>query len=80
MKIYLDTVGCRLNQAEIEPSPASSASPGIPWSPAPEDADLAVVNTCAVTAAAASDSRHKLRQAARQGAGEVIATGCWATP
>jgi len=44
-----------------------------------EQADLVVVNTCTVTGAAASDSRQKIRQAARLGAGEVVVTGCWST-
>ena len=44
-----------------------------------EEADLVIVNTCAVTAAAASDSRQKARQAFRAGAAEVLLTGCLAT-
>ena len=42
-------------------------------------ADMAVVNTCAVTNEAAADSRGKIRQIARLGVNEIIATGCWAT-
>jgi len=42
-------------------------------------ADLAIVNTCAVTNDAASESRSKIRQIARAGVDEVIATGCWTT-
>lgn len=41
------------------------------------EADLLVLNTCAVTAAAASDSRQKLRRAHRAGVGEIVVTGCW---
>jgi threonylcarbamoyladenosine tRNA methylthiotransferase MtaB len=42
------------------------------------------VNTCAVTAEAASDSRQKIRQAARaalemERPSELVVTGCWAT-
>ena len=44
-----------------------------------EMADMAVVNTCAVTNEAAADSRGKIRQIARAGVGEIVATGCWAT-
>ncbi len=44
-----------------------------------ELADLVVINTCAVTAAAASDSRQKIRQAAKTGHAQVVVTGCWAT-
>ena len=42
-------------------------------------ADIAIVNTCAVTHEAAADSRGKIRQIARAGVSEIIATGCWAT-
>ncbi len=45
----------------------------------PDMADLAVVNTCAVTNDAASVSRSKIRSIARAGVREIIATGCWAT-
>jgi threonylcarbamoyladenosine tRNA methylthiotransferase MtaB len=38
-----------------------------------------IINTCTVTAAAASDSRQKIRQAARAGAGQIVVTGCHAT-
>lgn len=78
MKIYLDTVGCRLNQAEIERYARQFRAAGHTLVASPEQADLAVVNTCAVTAAAVSDSRQKVRQVARAGAEEVVVTGCWA--
>ncbi|GAB4399378.1 MAG: tRNA (N(6)-L-threonylcarbamoyladenosine(37)-C(2))-methylthiotransferase MtaB [Anaerolineales bacterium] len=42
-----------------------------------EHADMAVVNTCAVTTQAASDSRGKIRNIARAGVNEIVATGCW---
>src|SRR5215216_113202 len=45
----------------------------------PELAEKAVVNTCAVTNDAASVSRSKIRQIARAGVDEIVATGCWAT-
>ena len=79
MKIYLDTVGCRLNQAEIERFARQFRAAGHSLVASPGEADLAVVNTCAVTAAAASDSRKKIRAVARLGAQEVVATGCWVT-
>lgn len=79
MKIYLDTIGCRLNQAEIEQYARQFRAAGHSLVATPEEADLAVVNTCTVTAAAAADSRQKVRQAARGGAKEVLVTGCWST-
>ena len=79
MKVYLDSVGCRLNQAEIERYARQFHAAGHTLVAQPEEADLAVVNTCAVTTAAASDSRQKIRQMARAGVEEVIVTGCWST-
>jgi len=79
MKIYLDIVGCRLNQAEIEQFACQFRSAGHILVSAPAKADLAVINTCTVTAAAASDSRGKIRQVKRAGVGELVVTGCWAT-
>ena len=44
-----------------------------------DSADMAVVNTCAVTNDAASVSRSKIRQIARAGVNEIVTTGCWTT-
>lgn len=44
-----------------------------------DSADMAVVNTCAVTNDAASASRGKIRQIARAGVEKIVATGCWST-
>ncbi|HEX9013761.1 MAG TPA: MiaB/RimO family radical SAM methylthiotransferase [Anaerolineaceae bacterium] len=79
MKIYLDTIGCRLNQAEIEQYARQFRAAGHTLVATPEEAELAVVNTCAVTSAAAADSRMKIRQMNRAGVGEVVVTGCWST-
>jgi threonylcarbamoyladenosine tRNA methylthiotransferase MtaB len=79
MKIYLDTVGCRLNQSEIESYARQFRAAGHTVLPTPGEADLVVINTCTVTNAAASDSRQKIRQAARSGAEEIVVTGCWST-
>ncbi|MEL7590942.1 MAG: MiaB/RimO family radical SAM methylthiotransferase [Anaerolineaceae bacterium] len=79
MKVFFDTVGCRLNQAEIEHLAGEFRAAGHEIVDSPERADLVVINTCAVTAAAASDSRQKSRQAYRAGAAEILLTGCLAT-
>ena len=78
MKIFLDTIGCRLNQAEIERYAVQFTMMGHELVPDAASADLVVVNTCSVTAAAASDSRGKVRSAAKNGA-RVVVTGCWST-
>jgi threonylcarbamoyladenosine tRNA methylthiotransferase MtaB len=79
MKIYLDSIGCRLNQSEIEAMARQFRAAGHVIVASAAEADLAVVNTCTVTAEAASDSRAAIRRARRLGAGDVIVTGCWAT-
>lgn len=79
MKIYLDTIGCRLNQAEIESMARQFRGAGHEIVASPDLADMAVVNTCAVTNDAAAVSRSKIRYMARAGVEEIIATGCWAT-
>jgi threonylcarbamoyladenosine tRNA methylthiotransferase MtaB len=79
MKIFLDTIGCRLNQSEIESMARQFRAAGHEIVPSAEHAEMAVVNTCAVTTQAASDSRSKIRSIARAGVDEITATGCWTT-
>jgi len=79
MKIYLDTIGCRLNQSEIETMARQFRAAGHEIVNSAELAEMAVVNTCTVTNEAAADSRGKIRQIARAGVNEIIATGCWGT-
>ncbi|HEX2989999.1 MAG TPA: MiaB/RimO family radical SAM methylthiotransferase [Anaerolineales bacterium] len=79
MKIYLDTIGCRLNQSEIESMAQGFRAAGHEIVPSADMADMAVVNTCAVTNEAAADSRRSIRQMERSGVKEIVATGCWAT-
>src|SRR5436305_5582636 len=43
------------------------------------EADLHVVNSCTVTAAAARSSRRAAGRGARQGGPRTVVTGCWAT-
>ncbi len=79
MRVYLDTVGCRLNQSEIEAYARQFRAAGHTLVAESSQADWIVVNTCAVTAAASSDSRQKVRQMTRAGASKVVVTGCWST-
>ncbi len=79
MKVFFDTIGCRLNQAEIELLAGQFRAAGHEIVGAADSADLAVVNTCAVTSQAASDSRSAIRRISRPGKARIIATGCWAS-
>lgn len=79
MNIYLDSVGCRLNQSEIDSYANQILLLGHRIKNSPQDADVAVLNTCAVTSAAVSDSRQKIRHLHQQGVKKIIVTGCWST-
>ncbi len=79
MRIYLDTIGCRLNQSEIETYARQFRAAGHTLVADPVQADLAVINTCTVTAAAAADSRKKIRLMGRMGVPKVVVTGCWSS-
>ena len=79
MRVFFDVVGCRLNQSEVEALANQFRALGHDIVADPSLADLAIINTCAVTVKAAADSRKKLRRAVRKGAKRVLATGCWAT-
>lgn len=79
MRIFLDTIGCRLNQSEIESMALQFRAAGHEIVASPGQADMAVINTCAVTNDAAAGSRSRIRGIARAGVGQIIPTGCWAT-
>ena len=79
MKFYLDSIGCRLNQSEIEKFGREIRRNGHQLTARPEEADLAIVNTCAVTAKASSDSRTRARQLGKRTREGVVLTGCWST-
>lgn len=80
MRVYLDTLGCRLNAAESEVLARRFLGAGCTLVPAPEAADVLVLNTCAVTSQAAKRSRHRVRALHRANPQARIAcVGCWAT-
>ncbi|MEW8240390.1 MAG: tRNA (N(6)-L-threonylcarbamoyladenosine(37)-C(2))-methylthiotransferase MtaB, partial [Candidatus Thiodiazotropha taylori] len=49
MRIHLKTLGCRLNEAELETWSREFQARGFHITGQAEEADLLVVNTCAVT-------------------------------
>ncbi len=78
MKVFLNMVGCRLNQAEIEQLALSLVEAGVEVVSDPTEADEIVINTCCVTAKASADSRKMLRHhRAHFPEAHVIGTGCW---
>ena len=80
MKIYLSSIGCRLNQSEIETLGRQLLAQGHEIVKDAASADKAVINTCAVTSQAARDARTQTRRIQRQKAEtEIYLTGCYAT-
>jgi len=80
MNVYLETLGCRLNYSEMESLGRQLAETGHRVVEAPEQADVCVLNTCAVTGEAARKSRQLARKLARSNpAVRLAVTGCYAT-
>lgn len=79
MKVHLRTLGCRLNQSEIDMMARQFQQQGHEVVDDPAQADWFVVNTCAVTKEAARSSRQLIRDLGRaNSAGEITVTGCYA--
>lgn len=79
MRVHLRTLGCRLNQSEIEAMARQFSRAGHDVVDAPEAADRIIVNTCAVTQDAVRGSRKLVRALNRANPNaEVIVTGCYA--
>jgi threonylcarbamoyladenosine tRNA methylthiotransferase MtaB len=80
MKVYLKTFGCRANQYDSETVRAMIERAGGAVVARPEDADVAVVNSCAVTAEAEVDLRKHIRGMARRRPElETLVMGCAAS-
>ncbi|MBN1249110.1 MAG: tRNA (N(6)-L-threonylcarbamoyladenosine(37)-C(2))-methylthiotransferase MtaB [Anaerolineae bacterium] len=80
MRVYLESLGCRLNAAEIETLARQFAGAGHDVVQQPRGADVIVLNSCAVTSQASRSSRHRIRALHRDSPDAKIAVlGCWAT-
>ena len=76
-RFYLFTQGCKINQHETQALREAWTSRG--WSEAagPAEADLILINSCAVTHRAVRDLRREARRLHRESPGaEVAVTGC----
>ncbi len=79
MKVHLRTLGCRLNQSEIDTMARQFRQQGHEIVDDPAQADWMVVNTCAVTNEATASSRQTIRELARaNGDAQITVTGCYA--
>jgi threonylcarbamoyladenosine tRNA methylthiotransferase MtaB len=79
MKVFLESIGCRLNLSEIEKISEKLRTAGHEIVGDSSEADIAVVNTCAVTNSASADSRKSVRRIAKSGCDHIHVTGCYAT-
>ncbi|MCY4521234.1 MAG: tRNA (N(6)-L-threonylcarbamoyladenosine(37)-C(2))-methylthiotransferase MtaB [Caldilineaceae bacterium] len=80
MNIHLTQLGCRLNFSENHQLARALQGAGHVVVNRPEQAHVAVVNTCAVTVAASGKSRRLLRHLHRSHPDlRIVATGCHAT-
>ncbi len=74
----IETLGCKVNQYESLQMQQFLCDLG--WHQTScAQADLVIVNTCAVTTSAAGKSRQLARKLAARASGQTIVTGCWAT-
>jgi threonylcarbamoyladenosine tRNA methylthiotransferase MtaB len=79
MKIALDTLGCKLNQAETEALARQFVEAGHELVQHADEADVYILNTCTVTRTADAKARHLLRLAHHRNPDAfIIATGCYA--
>jgi len=78
-KYRLATLGCKVNQYESQQIREALESRGLRPARTDEVADLAVVNTCAVTAQAMRENRRTIRKVSGGGRTQVFVVGCGAS-
>ncbi len=78
MKVKFLTLGCKVNQYESQAMLEGLLAQGFQGAGENEEADVAVVNSCTVTAQSDQKARQALRRLKRQNPQAVIVvTGCW---
>ena len=78
-KIIINTLGCKVNQYESAAFLCGFEESGCETAKTGEDADIVVINTCAVTANAGAESRKTVRRLMRRHPNaKVVITGCYA--
>jgi threonylcarbamoyladenosine tRNA methylthiotransferase MtaB len=76
---HIEQFGCRATQADAAAIERQLRAQGHDLAATPSSADVIVVNTCTVTAAADSQARDAIRKLhAQNPAAKIIATGCYA--
>lgn len=78
-RVALDSLGCKLNQAEVELLSRQFAEAGCALVSPGDEADIYILNTCTVTHIADRKSRHLLGMARRRNPdARLVVTGCYA--
>ena len=78
-KISINTLGCKVNQYESASFLSGFEDEGHRVVPQTSNPDIVVINTCCVTAKAASQSRQEIRRAVRENPNaRLVITGCYA--
>jgi threonylcarbamoyladenosine tRNA methylthiotransferase MtaB len=78
-RVAIQTIGCKLNQAESECLARRFLEAGYQLVPPDASPDIYVLNTCTVTHIADRKCRHLLRQTYRQNPNAfIVVTGCYA--
>jgi threonylcarbamoyladenosine tRNA methylthiotransferase MtaB len=79
VRVALETLGCKLNQAELENLARDLAAQGCNLVTPEDTADIYILNTCTVTHIADRKSRHCIRMAKRRNPQAlIVAIGCYA--
>lgn len=80
MKVHLKALGCRLNEAELEQWSQQFLVAGHEIAPVSQEADVLVLNTCAVTSEASGKSRRLMHRLYRENPeAKLVVTGCYAS-
>ncbi|MFH0782785.1 MAG: tRNA (N(6)-L-threonylcarbamoyladenosine(37)-C(2))-methylthiotransferase MtaB [Pseudomonadota bacterium] len=78
-KVLITTLGCKVNQYESAAFKAGFEDAGLTVVARNGQADIVVINTCAVTGSAGAQSRQTIHQALRKNPGaEIVICGCYA--
>ncbi|CAD6880824.1 tRNA t(6)A37-methylthiotransferase (EC 2.8.4.5) [Methylomonas albis] len=80
MQIHLKTLGCRLNEAELETWAQAFQAKGHSITRTLSDAQLVIINSCAVTQDAVKKSKQMIRRIHRDNPeAKLVVSGCYAT-
>jgi threonylcarbamoyladenosine tRNA methylthiotransferase MtaB len=80
MRVYLQALGCRLNEAELETWSRDCRARGYALTQDPSGADLVLINSCAVTGESVRKSRQLVRRARRSNPqAKLVLSGCYAS-